>query len=256
MSYNDDIEAAYLRFTTKENELESFFITPCQTPPPTILPSTQEISFIAAYCLLFHACIEEYFETLVKIIATHGHSVYVSDAFLTEHDLDTLSLAKINEKIKQQLHTYLMLANNKNKNLEVDVMSKFAIDNFQAFRASVSEKIEDLKPIETYVIQLLDEAKKKAFSNIEKNTGISFNYTLPLFLAVGIDIYNIVNDPANIHLRESLHALAYHRGSFAHHDLNSTQVVMPILSTNQLIEIKTDCIAFCRELKTLILHRF
>lgn len=250
--YKQDVEAAYQLLQNKKDELFEIFFKPLQTQSPTLEPSSQEIYFVRSFCLLFHASIEDYFEKITSLLAKYAVEAYENISFLAQTDLDTLSLPEINEKLRQQLHTYLMLANkHKSDSLEeIEKNAKF----FEAKKSTISNKIMDLKPMIHYATELLTTANKNINTNIDKNHGISFNNNIPLFLSVGIDIGTVANTNNLIPLRESIHKLAHHRGNFAHH--NQDTMLTNILSLTDTLTLIKDCMDFCSILKDAVFARF
>lgn len=100
------IDTIHTDFVNRANELKVTFIDSIPTST-TFLPSSQEIEFCKAFTVLFHACLEDYFEKLSIELISLFQAKYRNSNFVESSDLNDLVL--LNQKIKRQIETYLMI---------------------------------------------------------------------------------------------------------------------------------------------------
>ncbi|MFN0200799.1 MAG: HEPN domain-containing protein [Bacteroidia bacterium] len=235
------IENIYNTFKQQAESLKELFIDSLPSAA-TLLPIDSEQTYIKAFIVLFHACLEDFFEQISLELIRVFKKKYEEKNFVNPND--TGNVTQLNEKIKSQLETYLMIvsfaAHHGSKKLGED------FKDLQSITYIPKEKIEpiDLSAIKTtaeYVSNLLTHANTvltKKFA--EDNHGASLPYMTEMLTAVGIDVNK------NLTLQNALRLVAYYRGDYAHKGVTSR--IDTLLDKTTAETHYDDCMLLCEDI--------
>ena len=149
-----DFDQIYSELQSYIASLQSKFIDPFLPADPSVKPEDFE-PYVKAYCILCHAALEEFFESVSLKVMSKSLDVWMSE--------------------RKYSDTLLMLVCNYGM--------KFSIDDDEA---SPEKKAFD------YLRPLLEDAKARFSKDISNNHGASVKYLRKLMVPVGIDIKNDV----------------------------------------------------------------
>lgn len=214
----------------------------------TLLPTTEEEDCVKAFCVLAHAAVEEFLETISKETLTNAYKKYKSKVILsklatTQADLDVVNLRVI------QLIESLVLATNFStfSSQKSDTLKNYKskLERVtEIYKAGNNPTLNDLteltKKTDSYTKELIKETIQFYDSHIESNNGASLKYLLRLLIPVGIDIPNVIE-------LNSLQKLAEYRGSYAH-----GKGFSQILSASDLVNYAKDVTSLCKTIENSI----
>ena len=211
----------------------------------SLKPSQEEEISVKAFCVLAHAAIEEFIESLCRETLHNAYMKYKSKNRLTRVPLDAAELLKTNSAIIQLLET-LVLASN------FSIFSSSQSEAFKSYKSklervteiyksgqlpSLNDLSELTKKTDSYTKELLKETKRFFDNHIDSNNGASLKYLLRLLIPVGIDIPNSVE-------LNSLQKLSEYRGDYAH-GKGFTQII----SASDLVGYAVDVVKLCRNIE-------
>ena len=214
--------------------------------PTGLQPTPQEIELSKAFCVRFHACLEDYFEQIAINMLALAKDKIDSGVFLSPTDLTDLTTA--NTKVQTLVEMYiLMLHFAELKKDKVDAVKKLdeGIKNFSTeipFAHKNATLLPTLKTTNDYTNLIFDAVNAKYSNDFRvSNHGASSKYLINMLLPMGININK------DLRLHESLQSIVYYRGDYAHLGVNSK--INTILSDTTLKEWKNDCLALCDDIR-------
>ena len=203
---------------------------------------------VKAFCVLAHAAIEEFIETLCKETLHKAYIKYKSKTIITKIPISAIELSRVNLGIVQLIET-LVLASN------FSIFSSSQSDALKGYKSklervteiyrsgqlpSLNELTELTKRTDSYTKEILKDTTRFFDSHIESNNGASLKYLLRILIPVGIDI------PNSIELN-SLQKLSEYRGDFAH-----GKGVTQIISASDLAAYAIDVVKLCKAIEESI----
>ena len=239
------VDDEYRKLDERVQQLKTTFIDPLSTT--SLRPSPQDEEFAKAFVLLFHASLEDYFEKIATILIARYLEKYRTSNFATTTDLS--DIATLNQKIKSQIETYLMIVcyatflGSKGKITEdFEKLQKQLDDKYEPQTVLTDDVLNLIKSTSIYVESVLVSSNnilKIKFE--EQNHGVALPYISKILTSVGIDVSK------DIRLQNSLRLVAYNRGDYAH--LGQNTKITRIMSQTDLIDCMSDCLSLCEEVK-------
>jgi hypothetical protein len=260
MNNGDIFQEEFEKLEQQVSNLKTTFV---DTLSLSLTPTEQDKTFTKAFCVLFHASLEDFFEKIAQNVLQKSINAYKNITFVTTSDMQNLEL--LNEKIQKQVETYVLLVTyaslkgvtkkpiNIVKAMDSHIDDKYPKNNTQDITSEFFKSDNDVSKI---VNTIFDDSKTIIDDMIEeKNNGTSLKHIMSILHPVGVDINGIFTTmPTKLSQANSIRKLAYHRGDYAH--LNQNTKISTLLSKTDLEEIIEDCMKLCKTIKNLAIARF
>jgi hypothetical protein len=211
----------------------------------SLKPTQEEEVSVKAFCVLAHAAIEEFIETICRDTLHKAYLKYKSKIVLAKIPSNAAELSIVNSAIIQLIET-LILASNftifSSSNSDALKSHKSKLERVtEMYKSGQMPTLNDLteltKKSDSYTKELLKETKRFFDGHIESNNGASLKYLLRLLIPVGIDIPNTIE-------LNSLQKLAEYRGDYAH-GKGFTQII----SASDLAGYAIDVAKLCKSIE-------
>ena len=212
----------------------------------TLLPTELEQDCVKAFCVLSHAALEEYFETLSKMTLQKAYKRFKSGKFVVSAINSPEDFDSANKLINQIIKTlvlsscYSIYSTNQS---EVFKIHKSKIEEVgKSFDAGNTLNLKDLENLTRQTNSYTKDIFKNTIAyfddHISNNHGASLKYILKLLIPVGIDI------PQDVALN-SLQNLSKYRGEYAHTKGSVTQ----LKSASDVAIYLIDIIKMCQRIE-------
>lgn len=215
----------------------------------SLLPSNLEQDMIKAFCVLAHAALEEYFETLTKETLKKAYKKFKDKTYITNFISTEQEIQDANKSIDQVIKTLIL-------STTYSIYYSNQSDVFKAHKSKIEEvnkllskgvdlSAQDIKNLthstNTYAKDLIKKSLIFFNDHIDNNHGASLKYILKLLIPVGIDI------PSDIALN-SLQNLSKSRGEYVHKAGSITQ----LRSASDVSIILIDIVRLCKKIEDSI----
>lgn len=210
----------------------------------SLIPTQQEEVCVKAFCVLTHAALEEYFETIALKSVQDSYKKYKSKTFITTIPTSQAEVDKLNILISQLVKTLVLSSSYSvysKSNSETLKQHKSKLERVteinKAGNTLSPQDISNLtKKSDSYAKEILKETVQFFDNYVKDNHGASLKYILKLFIPSGIDV------PESL-LLNSLQKLAEYRGNYAH-----TQGFSQVISASDITKYLIDTIKLCESI--------
>lgn len=217
----------------------------------SLTPTPQEEDGVKAYCVLTHAAIEEYFESISLKMIKNAYKKYKTKSFISSVPSSQIEVDNLNIQISQLLKTLILTSSYtvySKSNSDALKEHKNKLEKItEIYKSGNSLTLQDVtevtKKTDSYTKELIKEAVKFYEKYVDENHGASLKYMLKLLIPVGIDI------PDELNSLNSLQRLAEYRGNYAHSQGNLSQ----ILSSKDIVQYLIDVIKLCTIIEDSVL---